>query len=115
NELYGFFINQRVICSFHLKVNFCPAQSFRYGGEEFLILLQDSSIENAQKWAKKVCKKISELQIKTNDKRIIQITASFGISRITTDIKVEETVDQADRALYRAKESGRNCVKEWGD
>ena len=79
----------------------------RWGGEEFLMLLPTASLENAIKLADKIRIHIAELSIDV----VGGVTASFGVAKVRLGDTMEEVVDRADKALYLAKDSGRNCVK----
>ena len=82
----------------------------RYGGEEFCIILPYVTVEDA-------CKATNRFRMAIASKNFdgISITASFGVS--ISDFGAEgpqALVDQADKALYAAKNSGRNRVVHWG-
>ena len=79
----------------------------RWGGEEFILLLPTASLENAAKLAEKLRKNMHTLNIDT----VGSISASFGVSQVRKGDDVESVVGRADKALYLAKESGRDCVK----
>ncbi len=80
----------------------------RYGGEEFLLVLPGASSEGARMRAEQMRKAIEDAGPISGDKTI-QITASFGVaSGYPSDY--EAMIQTADKALYRAKNSGRNCV-----
>ncbi|MCD6433725.1 MAG: GGDEF domain-containing protein, partial [Sulfurimonas sp.] len=79
----------------------------RWGGEEFIVLLPTVDLENALGIADKLRVKIQNCEIK----EVGNITASFGVAQIDKNLTLEELVDRADKALYLAKESGRNCVR----
>jgi diguanylate cyclase (GGDEF)-like protein len=79
----------------------------RWGGEEFLVLLPTASIDNAKALAQKLKENIETLEIEIAG----SVTASFGISNVEEGESMHEVVDRADKALYLAKNSGRNCVK----
>ncbi|PIS00384.1 MAG: diguanylate cyclase [Chlamydiae bacterium CG10_big_fil_rev_8_21_14_0_10_35_9] len=85
---------------------------FRYGGEEFLI-----SLNNIE--ANKAFEKIEELRNKIAANDIIKeptpirITVSFGISPLDLYAPVEDSIERADKALMAAKSSGRNCTQFW--
>ena len=79
----------------------------RWGGEEFIALLPTAPLDIAETIAQKIRKNIELLDIDVVGK----VTASFGISEIKEGESMEEAVDRADKSLYLAKESGRNCVK----
>lgn len=86
----------------------------RYGGEEFAILITDVDLEIAKQRAELVRSKLESARLKRkgSEKQIGKITASFGVA--CYDKETPETVDEfiarADKALYQAKESGRNRV-----
>lgn len=87
----------------------------RFGGEEFAILLLDTNTETSARLAEKFRKKLENLQIKTLYGEL-PMTASIGISNVRVDKNTinEDIIDSADKALYKAKNSGRNRV-ETGD
>lgn len=84
--------------------------SGRYGGEEFVILLADTPLENAQIFAERLRKEVAQSIVKHNDIDL-SYTISLGIAEIAPSIKTyEEWIEHADAALYCSKESGRNKV-----
>ena len=83
----------------------------RFGGEEFIALLPDTTEQQSLVMIERIRKGLSELKIDIEDNRAICITASFGISEFRdSDENYESIFLRADRALYQAKESGRNSV-----
>jgi len=78
----------------------------RWGGEEFLILIESTTLENAAKMAEKLRKIIME----HNFPEVKTVTCSFGVASYHHDETGESFIGRADTALYRAKESGRNRV-----
>jgi len=85
----------------------------RYGGEEFLILLQNIKLkEDALKVAEKIRKSVQNTEIKIEEGKIIKKTVSIGVSVCPDDCdKGWECIKYADMALYKAKNSGRNRVE----
>ncbi|HET7436602.1 MAG TPA: diguanylate cyclase [Thermoanaerobaculia bacterium] len=85
----------------------------RYGGEEFAILLPGVETEDAVRVAEALREGIERLQIAYDASGHRRMTASCGVAAITPlpDLAVEDLVAHADRALYAAKHSGRNCVR----
>lgn len=82
----------------------------RYGGEEFLIILPGSELESALARAEQLRLAVQSAQVR-NDETTLQMTASFGVaSDFPFDDDAEAVIRTADAALYRAKNSGRNCV-----
>ncbi|WP_304546156.1 sensor domain-containing diguanylate cyclase [Sulfurimonas microaerophilic] len=78
---------------------------FRWGGEEFVLIVNKPS-SSAYLLAEKLRVAISETPL-----AFIKITASFGVAEITHDMDAQTLFNSADKALYLAKESGRNQVK----
>lgn len=82
----------------------------RYGGEEFLVLLPETTAEQAELVAEKL-----RLAIQQTDLGPISLTASFGIAAMPEDAAdTERLLRRADQALYAAKQAGRNCVVRAG-
>jgi len=82
----------------------------RYGGEEFAIVLADTGIEDAQDVARRLIDAIERLQIAHPGCQVGHVTVSIGIATQTQQTPMDPMVllDEADRALYRAKSNGRN-------
>ena len=80
----------------------------RYGGEEFCILVPHIEKEVAANLAENLRKSIESC-----DLHGLNVTASFGVSSIDHADSPERLIDQADQALYHAKNSGRNQVVSW--
>ncbi|MFO0945440.1 MAG: diguanylate cyclase [Planctomycetota bacterium] len=86
----------------------------RYGGEEFVAVLPEKSIQDAGSFANRVRLKIEGLELEHNGVHV-KITSSFGVAS-TAEVgftSVKELVDCADKALYAAKQGGRNRVYLW--
>lgn len=81
----------------------------RLGGEEFAIILPWTTSNEAKGMAENLREKIEKLQIKFNETNI-SVTSSFGVSTQCSEIEIEVLLKQADKALYTAKNSGRNRV-----
>ncbi|OHE03142.1 MAG: diguanylate cyclase [Sulfurimonas sp. RIFOXYD12_FULL_33_39] len=110
NDTYGHNIGDKVIIQISqalLNVLRSIDIVCRWGGEEFVILLPAVNFDNALAIAQKLRVYIQELEIEN----IGRITASFGVSKVKKDGDINAVIDRADKALYLAKASGRNCVK----
>ncbi len=79
----------------------------RWGGEEFVIVCYDTSIEQAHELAEKIRCTIADKEFD----KISRITCSIGITEITDNDKFDTAFERMDNALYNAKSNGRNCVK----
>ena len=84
----------------------------RYGGEEFIILLPKTDLEGAISFAEKIREQTSLIAISTDKDKHFTITLSLGVSQVDyeKDESIKVAIDKADKALYRAKNSGKNRV-----
>jgi diguanylate cyclase len=86
---------------------------FRYGGEEFLILLPFTDEQDGLSSIERVRNGLRGMPVaKAGDKEIF-VTASFGLAVLQPEVSVEDSIDRADRAMYEAKMAGRNCSRLW--
>ena len=86
---------------------------FRYGGEEFMILLVESDESQASIILETLRKKIAELRIAASMTESFSITVSIGVAEYDYHPDYKQLVDKADRALYLAKSHGRNRVETY--
>jgi len=82
----------------------------RYGGEEFCILLPQTKIEEASIVAQRLRAAVESTQINIDEDKNINITISIGLSQLREKDKAEDLYKRADKALYDAKNRGRNRV-----
>ena len=83
----------------------------RYGGEEFVVVLPHTDIKQAKNIAEALRAAIANASVALADGRIITLTASIGVANLSNHIlTVSELINEADMALYQAKENGRNQV-----
>ncbi len=78
--------------------------AFRYGGDEFVILLPDTDVERSRRVAHRIRKRIRNI-------KMADVSVSIGLAELRDEASPEELVRRADRAMYKAKESGRDCIK----
>jgi diguanylate cyclase (GGDEF)-like protein len=84
----------------------------RYGGEEFLLILPCCSLKPAEAAAERVRQAVEKAHIETSDGGTLSpVTISLGIAELRDEFTVEDFIQAADAALYRAKEAGRNRVQ----
>ncbi len=87
-------------------------QIYRYGGEEFLICMPSTTVDEALKVVERMRFAIEKLHIQCDDSQEkINVTVSFGIACLMRDRSVEESIYNADKAMYEAKVGGRNRVE----
>lgn len=88
---------------------------YRYGGEEFLLCLPGSPLQEVSLVVERIREGLANLPIRLPGGQQIQVTASFGLAEMSPQQSVEETIANADMALIQAKENGRNRVELWID
>ncbi len=84
----------------------------RWGGEEFLVIKPSTTYAEALLWCERLRRELSDTPISVDDESFF-ITASFGICCVPSTEFNASIFDRADRALYRAKELGRNRCSTW--
>ena len=87
----------------------------RYGGEEFAIILPQTDLESGRALAERIREQVQKTEIVPENvspsRRAVQVTISLGIASSSSSMDAERALlDQADQALYLAKEQGRNRV-----
>lgn len=82
----------------------------RYGGEEFVVVIPDSTLENARKRADRVREVVSGLLIPRPNGEL-SVTISVGISSLCVGDEAKNWLARADTALYEAKAAGRNTIR----
>lgn len=110
NDNYGHDIGDKILVDLTTLVSkyIRKADLFaRWGGEEFVVLLKGCTLEKGVAFAENIRKKIQE-EIFTNK---LKITCSFGIAEAMKNDTIESFTKRVDLSLYKAKESGRNCVR----
>ena len=86
----------------------------RFGGEEFCVILPDTDRAGARYAAERIRQAVESSSIKAYDAEV-KITVSLGVSTYPQDgTQIEELIDKADWALYRAKREGRNRICSFG-
>ncbi|MDH5301407.1 MAG: diguanylate cyclase [Gammaproteobacteria bacterium] len=83
----------------------------RYGGEEFVVLLSGMELNKAAEVAERLRQRVINNPVHTYEGREIPVSISIGVVQARAGEAVEELLEFADRALYRAKENGRNRVE----
>ena len=79
----------------------------RWGGEEFVVVCYNANLEKAIEYAEEIKKKVSEEDFKVAGK----ITCSIGLTQIKKGDESGKVFDRMDKALYKAKAEGRNCIR----
>lgn len=109
NDVYGHDIGDDVLKKLAKLISLNVRQNdilARWGGEEFMILLPDTNIENSTKVANHLRKVIDDYIF--HDKE--NVTCSFGVTQVNADDSKESALKRVDNALYQSKNDGRNRV-----
>ena len=109
NDTYGHLFGDEVILLISQKMKQCFRSSdllFRFGGEEFVIILEPIPDEMAKRTFERFRKTIADHSFP----QVGKISVSIGYARITKNDFSHVILERADKALYHAKEHGRNCV-----
>jgi diguanylate cyclase (GGDEF)-like protein len=115
NDTYGHLKGDELLKAFGTMVNHMVRVGDivgRYGGEEFCVVLPNTSIKGAMVIAERIRKAMEDLKISVGDDQPpAGRTISIGAAEYANEESVEKLLTIADAALYRAKENGRNRVE----
>lgn len=113
NDNYGHKTGDRVLRSVASSLNDSIRASdfvFRYGGEEFVILLKKCSLDHGKKVAEKIRRQVEE-NFSLDKGQKLSVTISLGLTQFKENDSEDSVFQRADQALYKAKTNGRNRVE----
>jgi diguanylate cyclase (GGDEF)-like protein len=113
NDAYGHHAGDKVICEISKKIRACIRQidtAARYGGDEFAVILPNTSLADAVVAAERMVDSVSESPI-TWKKEQIALSISVGVGEYDAESSPEDITSRSDQALYMAKQAGKNTVK----
>jgi diguanylate cyclase (GGDEF)-like protein len=118
NDRYGHLCGDAVLSTVGLRMQAVLRASdvkCRYGGEEFLVLLPETTLSGAQRVAEVLRRDLEKHPVSWHGADVeaaeVDVTASFGVTAVVPgETNVTTIIARADAALYRAKDKGRNCV-----
>jgi diguanylate cyclase (GGDEF)-like protein len=118
NDCYGHVIGddclRRVAAMLRASLRNTSDQIARVGGEEFVVVLPQTSVENARIMAERMRNSVYGLRIPHTESPEHVVTISAGVSGSSGPTSADEMLSGADKALYRAKSRGRNRVEVAG-
>jgi diguanylate cyclase (GGDEF)-like protein len=114
NDTHGHLLGDTALCTAAnvIRSALRPTDyAVRYGGEEMIVVLPETTSKTAMAVAERLCKRIREAVV-FEDMRVPlpHMTGSFGVATLTPALNETTLVETADAALYRAKEAGRDRV-----
>lgn len=113
NDRFGHLDGDKVLSGFGEIISKCLRgmdSAYRYGGEEFTILLPETPISEAVKVAERIQNILTETQFRSMTGALSQITVSIGITEYSTDEDLSSFILRADRAMYLSKDKGKNNI-----
>jgi diguanylate cyclase (GGDEF)-like protein/PAS domain S-box-containing protein len=119
NDRYGHLVGDQVLADL---AQYCRRHTrsidllARFGGEEFVILMPETGQKEAVDAAERLRKSIESRNFRYND-QVISITLSLGVVGVSQDnaLTLTHYLERADRAMYAAKQAGRNGVASWSE
>jgi len=114
NDQHGHQAGDQVLIDYVKLIKACSRQEdrlFRFGGEEFLAYLADSSLDAALGTLERIRRVIEAAEVALPGGERLRLTASFGLSACQPGQGIGPCIEQADQALYQAKRTGRNRVQ----
>ena len=112
NDVHGHPVGDAVLKALGGCLTDCARDSdmiFRYGGEEFCLLLSNTALDGATRLADRMRRAVENRSIEVDEARVA-ITISSGVAELGPEDDGETLLARADRALYQAKKGGRNRV-----
>lgn len=121
NDHYGHQIGDTLLCRI---VELCKEMLRsvdilgRYGGDEFIIVMPETTLSGGLQAAERIRAKIKEIAVDTSEGKL-SLTVSVGVASFEKCLDQAQTIDElirrADQALYAAKAAGRDCARTWQD
>ena len=112
NDTLGHSEGDKVLCRIanQVQARLRPTDAlYRYGGEEFIVVAENTSLSQASFLAESIRQRIASYQ-GSQQQAEADLTVSIGVAQLRADESTDSLVDRADKALYKAKAMGRNWV-----
>lgn len=113
NDTYGHIVGDKILIHISNILRRYESQTIkvgRYGGEEFIIYLGNTTYEDAANIAERIREEIKATPFLFKDGKSIQVTVSIGLAELTDGSGMLHSVHQADKCLYKAKQRGRDRI-----
>ena len=113
NDAYGHLEGDKVLVRFSQIIKSCLRandSAYRYGGEEFMVLLPETGGERAKTVAQRIRKSLEVEKFVPKPDQEVQITISIGVTQYFRKEELSTFIQRADKAMYLSKQNGRNKV-----
>lgn len=113
NDQYGHLVGDEVLRIVAQRLQKAVRDSDRigrFGGEEFVALIRQDSLSRVLDISERIRLSVCREPVESNE-LVIEVSISIGLTKYHPDDTVAQLLERADQALYRAKQSGRNCVE----
>jgi len=113
NDTYGHLEGDKILVRLGQVIRSCLRKmdtAYRYGGEEFTIILPDTDADEARTVAERLRLAVGSEDFTDGRNPDVRITISIGVTQYFQEEKVASFVQRADQAMYRSKQAGRNKV-----
>jgi diguanylate cyclase (GGDEF)-like protein len=113
NDQYGHHIGDEILGIVAQQITEMVRASdrvFRYGGEEFIVVLDNTSLEGAQHLAERIRSVVENASLKLEE-QFIRVTLSLGVAMLLQNESYTDLIKRADEAMFQAKRNGRNKVE----
>jgi len=113
NDAYGHLEGDKILVRFSQIIKSCLRandSAYRYGGEEFTVILPETGGERAKTVAQRIRKSLEAEKFKPQPDKDVKITISIGVTQYFPKEELSSFIQRADKAMYLSKQSGRNRV-----
>lgn len=113
NDSYGHLEGDKVLVKISQLIKSCLRKldtAYRYGGEEFTVILPETTCKEAQKVAERIRNAVKTESFPPEQKNKITITISIGVTQYAPQEELSAFIQRADKAMYASKQNGRNKV-----
>ena len=113
NDTYGHLEGNQVLQRMGSVIHSCLRKmdsAYRYGGEEFTIILPETSIEEAEIVAHRIRSSVADEVFTPHPEKNVSVTVSIGVTQYCLKEEISSFVQRSDAAMYKSKNSGRNQV-----
>jgi len=113
NDIYGHLEGDKVLARFGKVIKSCLRKmdtAYRYGGEEFTVILPETSKDEVMTVAERIKAAIENEKFSPQSGKSVSITISIGVAQYCPGERISALVQRADKAMYLSKQKGRNQI-----